>query len=99
MLTFELTLAPYFPGTLSPAMGVGAPNVPAHLQHLHQLMRPLLVPSAGAFASQTILPTPVILSSAPGKLETAVRISFSVVFLQNTTQASVFNVSCLPVSP
>ncbi|CAN8014834.1 unnamed protein product [Ixodes persulcatus] len=58
-------------GTLSPAMGVGAPNVPAHLQHLHQLMRPLLVPSAGAFASQTILPTPVILSSAPGKLETA----------------------------
>ncbi|EEC08573.1 zinc finger protein, putative [Ixodes scapularis] len=58
-------------GTLSPAMGVGAPNVPAHLQHLHQLMRPLLVPSAGAFASQTILPSPVILTSAPGKLETA----------------------------
>lgn len=54
-------------------MGVGAPSVPAHLQQLHQLMRPLLVPTTSAFGPQTILPSPMVLTSVPGKRDTMVR--------------------------
>ncbi|XP_077562638.1 transcriptional activator cubitus interruptus isoform X2 [Haemaphysalis longicornis] len=60
-------------GTLSPAMNMGAPSVASHLQQLHQLnqlMRPLLLPGAAAFAPQTLLPTPVVLGAAQGKVDT-----------------------------
>ncbi|XP_037572825.1 uncharacterized protein LOC119455491 isoform X1 [Dermacentor silvarum] len=60
-------------GTLSPAMNMGTPTVASHLQQLHQLnqlMRPLLLPGAGAFAPQTILPAPVVLGAPQGKVDT-----------------------------
>ncbi|XP_064471107.1 zinc finger protein GLI3-like [Ornithodoros turicata] len=56
-------------GTLSPAMGVGTPTVPPHLQQLHQLMRPLMLPSSPAFMSQTVIPNPIVLSPHSAKGE------------------------------